>query len=346
MGAEAAVPDAVTGNLEERPTTTAVKHLLETAALEVRAEVRERCDNALAPVWEAVRILQSGLRDAAGELKAVGSGVSTLQQTQTDSRGKVAADRNSILATLRKALPARPRSRFMDSPGRPCPFQPAPQALDEEVGSLRTQLESRIDMVAGDVRQAAQELELHAQLQDRLTSLTAAVEEQLATQVAAWRAGTHQLRSELGGRMDAAVAGLGSRLESLEIACRQHSSELQAMSEVSSSKPGEAAMREIATSVSRSAAKQEVARYAEKEDMKWQHVLEGSAAGLFSAPIIPKTPPRDVWLEEHARGQEHLVTQGELTAALEGATRQVKQDLDGVATIRTDEVRLGQLPRL
>ncbi len=74
---------AVTGNFEERPTTTAVKHMVETAAL----EVRERCDNALSPLWDAVRILQSGLRDSAGELKAVGASVNNLQQTQVRAEG-------------------------------------------------------------------------------------------------------------------------------------------------------------------------------------------------------------------------------------------------------------------
>lgn len=77
------LPQAVTGNLEERPTNTAVKHMVETAAL----EVRERCDNALSPLWDAVRILQSGLRDAAGELKAVGASVNNLQQTQVCTVG-------------------------------------------------------------------------------------------------------------------------------------------------------------------------------------------------------------------------------------------------------------------
>ncbi len=57
-------------------------HLLRRLPFASAAQVRERCDNALGPLWDAVRILQSGLRDAAGELKAVGAGVSGLQQAQ------------------------------------------------------------------------------------------------------------------------------------------------------------------------------------------------------------------------------------------------------------------------
>ncbi|KAG2490275.1 hypothetical protein HYH03_011227 [Edaphochlamys debaryana] len=280
---------AVTGNLEERPTTTTVKHLIETAAL----EVRERCDNALAPLWDAVRILQSGLRDAAGELKAVGAAVGGVQQAQTDARSKVATDRSSVMAALRKAL-------------------------DDEVGALRSQVEARLSGMEGDIRQAAEQLELHAQLQDRLTRLTTAVEEQLATQVAAWRTGTQQLRSELGGRVEAAAAGLGARLEAVEAESRRTAEDLQAVTDLAASKPGEAAVRELCGSLARSLARQELARYAEKDEMKWT-----------------------VWLEEQSRHQSHLVTQGDLTSALETASRQIKQELDGTAMTRADELRRG-----
>ncbi|KAG2447417.1 hypothetical protein HYH02_007744 [Chlamydomonas schloesseri] len=278
---------AVTGNFEERPTTTAVKHMVETAAL----EVRERCDNALSPLWDAVRILQSGLRDAAGELKAVGASVNNLQQTQSDSRTKLAAERSSIMTALRKAL-------------------------DEEVGALRAQLQERLEGVEGDVRQTVEQLDLHAQLQDKLTRLTSAVEEQLAAQVAAWRAGNHQLRSDLNGKVEAAASALAARVEAVEITCRQHTQDLQAATEAAAQKPSEATVREIANSIARTAAKTEVSRYGEKDDMKWQ-----------------------VWLEQHTRNQEHLVTQGDLTGALESSARQIKAELDSAATTRGDELR-------
>ncbi|PNW72516.1 hypothetical protein CHLRE_16g687406v5 [Chlamydomonas reinhardtii] len=278
---------AVTGNLEERPTNTAVKHMVETAAL----EVRERCDNALSPLWDAVRILQSGLRDAAGELKAVGASVNNLQQTQSDSRAKLAAERSSIMAALRKAL-------------------------DDEVGALRAQLQERLEGVEGDVRQTVEQLDLHAQLQDKMTRLTSAVEEQLSTQVAAWRAGNHQLRSDLNGKVESAAAGLAARVEAVEVTCRQHTQDLQAVTEAAAQKPSEATVREIANTIARTTSKQEVTRYSEKDDMKWQ-----------------------VWLEQHTRAQEHLVTQADLTTALEASARQVRSELDSVATTRTDELR-------
>ncbi|KXZ43812.1 hypothetical protein GPECTOR_80g172 [Gonium pectorale] len=281
---------AVTGNLEERPTTTAVKHLIETAAL----ELRERCDNALAPLWDAVRILQSGLRDAAGELKAVSANVGGLQQTQTDSRSKGVSDRSSIMAALRKAL-------------------------DEEVGSLRSELEERLEKLDAGVSHSAEQLEVHTQVQDRLVRLNTAVEEQLATQVAAWRAGNQQLRGELNSRVeavtnrvDAVATGLATRVEAVEIVCKKHAEDIQAR--VSSAALSESTVREIAGSLARNAAKQEVARYSEKEDMKWQ-----------------------VWLEEHGRRQEHLASHGDVIEALEKASRQIKQDLETATTTRVDE---------
>ncbi|GFR52020.1 hypothetical protein Agub_g14444 [Astrephomene gubernaculifera] len=278
---------AVSGNLEERPTSTAVKHMIETAAL----EVRERCDSALAPLWDAVRILQSGLRDAAGELKALGSNLSNLQQAQNDTRSKGASDRASVMAALRKAL-------------------------DEEVGTVRMQLEARMEGMESGVRQAAEQLEVHAQLQDRLTRLTEAVEEQLATQVAAWRAGNQQLRNELAGRVESATSGLSVRLEAVEGTCKRHSEELQVVAEASSSKLGEAAVRDIVNAVSRTVAKQEVGKLSEKHEAKWKE-----------------------WLEEHGQTHEHLATHDDVATVVDSTSRQVKQELDGVISTRTEELR-------
>ncbi|GLC44469.1 hypothetical protein PLESTM_001603300 [Pleodorina starrii] len=278
---------AVSSNLEERPTTTAVKHLVETAAL----EVRERCDHALAPLWDAVRILQSGLRDAAGELKALSSDIGSLQQAQSDSRSKVTADRASTLAALRKAL-------------------------DDELGSLRTELDSRLDGMASGVRQVVEQLEVHEQLQDRLTRLTAAVEEQLATQVAAWRTGNQQLRTELSSRAEAAAVELVARLDALEVVCSRHSTDLKALADAAASIASETAIREIASTVSRTVVKQELSDYREEEQTNWQ-----------------------AWLEGHSRKHGHLATRGTLEAALDSATRQIKQELDVVTTTRIEELR-------
>ncbi len=38
------------------------------------------------------------------------------------------------------------------------------QALDEEVGALRAQLQERLERVEGDVRQTVEQLDLHAQV--------------------------------------------------------------------------------------------------------------------------------------------------------------------------------------
>lgn len=46
-------------------------------------------------------------------------------------------------------------------------------------------------------------------------------------QVAAWRAGNHQLRSDLNGKVESAAAGLAARVEAVEVTCRQHTQDLQ-----------------------------------------------------------------------------------------------------------------------
>ncbi|GLI68481.1 hypothetical protein VaNZ11_012907 [Volvox africanus] len=282
---------AVSGNLEDRPTTTVVKHLLETSLL----EVRERCDQALAPLWDAVRILQSGLRDAAGEVKALSANVSHVQQAQSDLRSKASTDRASLLTALRKAI-------------------------DDELGSLRTQLDSRLDSMASGVRQVVEQLEVHEKLQDRLTQLTTAIEEQLATQVAAWRTGNQQLRTELCSRADAAAVGLGARLDALEVVSCKHADELKVLSETSVSKPNEVIVREIASSiastVSSSLVKQELFDFREKELAMLQE-----------------------WLEEQKRNRDNIATQNNVAAALDSASRHIRQEMESITTARIEELR-------
>ena len=46
------------------------------------------------------------------------------------------------------------------------------------------------------------------------------------------RAGAASLRAELAGRVEAAVAGMGGRVEALDVAVRQHTADLQALRSV------------------------------------------------------------------------------------------------------------------
>jgi hypothetical protein len=127
-----------------------------------------------------------------------------------------------MLAALRKVRSCTPRQwGVLDVMGKGdksvAPSLMLAQALDDELASLRTQFDSRLDGMASGVRQVVEQLEVHEQvwrsksawarclcsqswrsmdgavinlysravlqLQDRLTRLTTAVEEQLATQV-------------------------------------------------------------------------------------------------------------------------------------------------------------------
>lgn len=62
--------------MEDRPTTSTVKHMLEASGL----EVGERLATALLPVWEAVRALQSGVKEAGGEMREMGAMLAQLRQ--------------------------------------------------------------------------------------------------------------------------------------------------------------------------------------------------------------------------------------------------------------------------
>lgn len=52
-------------------------------------EVRERCEAALSPLWDAVKLLQAGVRDGAGALAGVQQDLGVLQQAQVGCAGLV-----------------------------------------------------------------------------------------------------------------------------------------------------------------------------------------------------------------------------------------------------------------
>ena len=54
-----------------------------------------------------------------------------------------------------------------------------------------------------------------------------AIEDQVSNQLAASRAATAALRSELGGRAEAAAAALGQRLDVIEVVSKQQQQDLQ-----------------------------------------------------------------------------------------------------------------------
>jgi hypothetical protein len=69
---------AISSAVEDRPSTCAVKHMVEEALL----ESREQRDSATAPLWEAVRLLQGSLQEQQGALHRAASGIAALQQEQ------------------------------------------------------------------------------------------------------------------------------------------------------------------------------------------------------------------------------------------------------------------------
>lgn len=69
---------AISSSMEERPTLVLVRGLVEGGA----ADVRERCESALLPLWDAVKLLQSGLRDCQGSTLGLAGEVGSVAQAQ------------------------------------------------------------------------------------------------------------------------------------------------------------------------------------------------------------------------------------------------------------------------
>ncbi len=72
------VAQVINSHMEERPTLSAVKHLVEASEV----EVGEKVAGALLPVWEAVRALQAGLKEAGAEAREAGAALHALRQQQ------------------------------------------------------------------------------------------------------------------------------------------------------------------------------------------------------------------------------------------------------------------------
>ncbi len=77
---------AINSHMEDRPTVSTVKHLIESSQL----DTSERVTTALLPVWDAVRGLQGGIRE--------------LGNTQQDTQGDVTALKHALVRPWIHAL--------------------------------------------------------------------------------------------------------------------------------------------------------------------------------------------------------------------------------------------------
>ena len=69
--------------MEDRPTTSVVKHMVETMVL----ESSDRVSHALVPMWDSVRGLQGGVKDLQQEVKAAVKEVAGIADQQV-GRGR------------------------------------------------------------------------------------------------------------------------------------------------------------------------------------------------------------------------------------------------------------------
>ncbi|MEW5311875.1 MAG: hypothetical protein WDW38_003557 [Sanguina aurantia] len=234
---------AISSSMEERPTLVSVRGLVEGGA----ADVRERCESALLPLWEAVKLLQAGLRDCQGSTLGLAGEVGSVAQAQS-----------ALVGALRRAV-------------------------DEEMGQLRLSLECRVEALAEEATAARAQMEVQAQLQDRHGALTTAVEDQLSSAVSGWRNAHATLRSDVGSRVDALTGGMADNVEALAVALNNALAELQALQLSCSTHISEPAARSLAESVSRGVARLEVSRAGERDEMRWRVWMEQYASGQQQA---------------------------------------------------------------
>ncbi|GAX79996.1 hypothetical protein CEUSTIGMA_g7436.t1 [Chlamydomonas eustigma] len=243
---------SISSNIEDRPTASAVKHMIDSAV----TDSSDRVSSALVPMWEAVKGLQTGVRDAQIEVKSVTREVASLTQQQADLRTRVAGERGALSTLVRRAV-------------------------DEEISGLaRADLQPRVTSLEEGLRQAKAQIETQAQLQDRQHALTTAIEDQVSNQLSASRNASAALRSEVVGKLDSAVAALGQRLDVLEVVSKQQQHDLQAMRDQVSHKLGTAEAKPMIEAGSRSVVKQELGRHKEKEEARWQVWLQQFAETL------------------------------------------------------------------
>ncbi|MEW5304185.1 MAG: hypothetical protein WDW36_006815 [Sanguina aurantia] len=251
---------AISSSMEERPTLVSVRGLVEGGA----ADVRERCESALLPLWEAVKLLQAGLRDCQGSTQGLaGGGRQRGTGAGAEARTRGAGEKSALVGALRRAV-------------------------DEEMGQLRLSLEGRVEALAEEATAARAQMEVQAQLQDRHGALTTAVEDQLSSAVSGWRSAHATLRSDVGSRVDALTGGVADNVEALAVALNNALAELQERvpGPSSSAAARTSASQRRAPSPSRSPVAWRAWRCrarGERDEMRWRVWMEQYASGQQQA---------------------------------------------------------------
>ncbi|KAF5839175.1 hypothetical protein DUNSADRAFT_1402 [Dunaliella salina] len=145
---------AVNSHMDERPTSSMVRHMIEASTL----ENGEKLGSALLPVWDAVKALQAGLRDSINEARNAAGQALVLQQHQEELRLRVAGEKGAMAALASRAVA-----------DEVLPLLLAPS----------TGLGARMEAAEADIRSARVQLEASTEMHDKQSSRSANLEDQV-----------------------------------------------------------------------------------------------------------------------------------------------------------------------
>jgi hypothetical protein len=277
---------AVTSNTEDRPTTAAVRNMIETASSESYGSL----SSALTPVWDAVKTSQGSLRELHSDMKSVTKEIATLCNQQSDLRTRLSGEKGALVTLVQRAV-------------------------DEEIGQLvRGQMETRILSLEESAQHCRAQLEVHAQLQDRQHALTSAVESQVSNQLAATRAASAALRTELMNKVEETKALLSKRLDVLDVFTKQQGEDVHSTKDQLHAKVGLTECKMIVEAGAKAAAKEAIDKHKEKEEARW-----------------------NVWMAQFSGTLEGLCPRAELDASLVVLRKDILKAAEASYAPRIDE---------
>ncbi|KAG1671080.1 hypothetical protein FOA52_000752 [Chlamydomonas sp. UWO 241] len=327
---------AMSTNIEDRPTTAAVRNMIESAG----SARSEAAAGALLPLWDSVKVLHAGVTDtqAASHTdahKATHAHGPTSLRVAPQARGRVCGrlSKSSAFAPVFQVLQvlqagvkdAQAEAKAASRTAEACARETAEgrqrgasdragvsalvrRTLEEELGGpggggMWGSLPPRVAALEEAAHSTKAQLEVHAQLADRHSALLSAVQEQVGSQLAGARAAAAALRSELAGKVDSVASSLSGRTDLLESSTKALSRDVGVLREGLAARPVGPEVKAMVESGAADAARAAVGKHKEKEDMRWQ-----------------------VWLGQFADTLDRLVSRPDLNVALAATNKQAVRD--------------------
>eukprot|EP00798_Chlamydomonas_sp_ICE-L_P016295 gene16295-22483_t len=357
---------AVGSNMEDRPTSSAVKHMIEAQV----TESAERTAASVLPMWDAVKVIQGSMRDMQADTKDLGAALAGLHQQQRWLEGRQASKQLKAQVEVHSQTPILPASLLQ--------LQDRQSVLS---ASIEDQLQDWQSVLSASIEDQDPSLTVHpttpllsSSISPSLTFkidqsvLSASIEDQVNSQLASIQSAAASMRKELSNEMCTAVHVLTERLDTLDLVTRQHQHDLEGVRDALGERVTAEDARSMVEMGSQAMARAELSKYKEKEDARWQGAglskykekedARWQGAGLskykekedarWQGAGLSKYKEKEdarwqVWMEKFSDALDRYIQRGEVEELLLTATQQMVRDASSAMEPQVQESVTKQL---